>query len=352
MRDSEVIIGSYSEGAVRALDKNPWIPMRDLLRVKANDPQLKGAEYHFQYQSECWLLVHMMMIEGTRHDEMNAYMQALGNGVPEEQAFAENFKGRYEDLDSDTREILFRGRLSTAVVKVPPDTDKISMVKITEAQVNARLAELTIRNRMAVDYGLKLAADTLAAEPGNEIALRAQAAGQLDKGQFADSYHTVQHLDALPALSAASQNESARIYAAIARAVDEHRADVGVPGTQLWAQAKDAYRVAISLDPNNIQALSGFENLLQSQKDRDGIRAFLPQAEKAFYHNPHYGWLARNVSSMHSQLGDFDDAVVFAQAWKRAAFNSSDRDAADAYLTQLRAFKARRDAAGAAPPAQ
>jgi hypothetical protein len=55
---------------------------------------------------------------------------------------------------------------------------------------------------------------------------------------------------------------------------------------------------------------------------------------------------------MHAMLGEFDDAIVFAQAWKRASYSGSDRDSADAYIAQLRASKARQDAAGHGTPPQ
>lgn len=344
VRSSEVIIGGFSEGQVRALTRQPWIRMRTLLRMTGNDPQMRNAEVQFQFESECWLLLHMVMIEGTRRDQMTTYLGALSNGTPEEQAFTQSFQGTYEDLDKDLQAILFKGVLKTVIVKVPADKDRIVPVKLTAAQATARLAELTIRDRRNVDYGLKLAAQSLAAEPGNEYALRAEASGQLANGQFAAAYAALQALNAVATLSPDGRLDAARIYGSLAQAVEGHRADVGVDAKTLWTEGTDAYALAIAGDPENLQALYGYADVLQAQRDRDRIRAFLPAAEKAVYRHPHNSGLARSVSSMHAMLGDYDDALKFAFAWKRAAFTSSERSAADVYMTRLRTSKAQQDA--------
>jgi len=61
-------------GQVRSLKEKPWIPMRTLLRLSGADPQLAQQRRPVppQYESECWLLLHMVMIEGARRDQLTA----------------------------------------------------------------------------------------------------------------------------------------------------------------------------------------------------------------------------------------------------------------------------------------
>jgi hypothetical protein len=354
VRSNEVTIGGYSQGQVRSLKEKPWIPMRTLLRLSGADPQLRNsdAQFHLQYESECWLLLHMVMIEGARRDQLTAYLAALGNGTPEEQAFAQGIQGSYEDLDKELQAFLYKGLLRTLTVKVPADTDRITPLKLTAAQANARLAELTIRTQRDIDYGLKLAAQSLTAEQDNEYALRAEARGWLDKGQFAESYKAVQALSAVATLSATGRTEAASVYGALARAVEGHRADLGVEATILFSRATDAYGQALAADSENLPALYGYAEVLLAQGDRERIRAFLLQAEKAVYHHPHSPGLARSVSTMCAMLGDTDNALTFAFAWKRAALTAAERNAADAYMARLRTSKAQQEALAPTPPAQ
>jgi hypothetical protein len=294
----------------------------------------------------------MVMIEGARRDQLTAYLAALGNGTPEEQAFAQGIQGSYEDLDKELQAFLYKGLLRTLTVKVPADTDRITPLKLTAAQANARLAELTIRTQRDIDYGLKLAAQSLTAEQDNEYALRAEARGWLDKGQFAESYKAVQALSAVATLSATGRTEAASVYGALARAVEGHRADLGVEATILFSRATDAYGQALAADSENLPALYGYAEVLLAQGDRERIRAFLLQAEKAVYHHPHSPGLARSVSTMCAMLGDTDNALTFAFAWKRAALTAAERNAADAYMARLRTSKAQQEALAPTPPAQ
>jgi hypothetical protein len=346
VRKDDVLIGTYSKGQIGMLVRGLWIPMRTVLRLAASDPKLREDRYGAQYDAECWLLVHMALIDGKHRDELDAYITALSNGTPEEQAFTQNFHVGYEDLDNELHLFIQQGQFNQLSIKVPADTDSIVPVKLTQAQVDARLAELTVHARRDIDYGLKLAAQALAQEPGNEFALRAQSRGLIFKEQFTEAYQSVQLLLAVPGLSPMGRVDAGGVYGSLARAVSSKRVDLGVDASALWRVAGDAYNSAISSDPENLEAYFDYANLLESEHDLERIRTFLPQAEQAFYRHPHIDGLAQVISSMNWSLNDLDDALVFAVAWRRTALTPAGRDAADSYISRLRAAKARKDSIG------
>jgi hypothetical protein len=142
---TKVSIGSTDEwfGKLLYTHKLPYIPMRIVLTVEEDDPLLKAPLMPEKYRAECWLLVHLITIEGLHKAEFAEYLRRLEGGMRLAEAFAASFNVSYEDLDQAVKEALVKGSLQLFVYEVPDESDGEQPRKLSASEADARIAKLT-----------------------------------------------------------------------------------------------------------------------------------------------------------------------------------------------------------------
>ena len=355
MERKRVKLGGYLQWRAQVLLEGTFIPVRTLLRMHQNDPQVKlTSSTRDAYDSECWFLVHLILIEGKYREQFGRYLYLMSQGQAEADAFAESFPGvSYEDLDKMLKAAIAARKIGELYVDIPEQQDAAKADRVSAAEVKARFARFGVLHGEALDYSLKLAQGALAAEPTNESALRALALGQVRQGRYDEAFRTINRLAESHSLSAPAYADSAAVLVDVSKAVRQGEVSVGEEAPGLIRHAREDYAHAIELDEENLGYWSQLAELIGAQHDVEAAKALKPKAEKVFYLHPRNSNLARALASMFGQTNDPEDAFKFAVAWQTNAIDDAGRDAAAAYLSRLRVGLERRDAASsAAAPAE
>jgi hypothetical protein len=80
-------LGDAADMRIKALERERWIPMDDLLDGAQDSATREGMVY-----AQGWLLTHYMLRDAARADQLQAYFAALRAGQAEPEAFAAAFK--------------------------------------------------------------------------------------------------------------------------------------------------------------------------------------------------------------------------------------------------------------------
>jgi tetratricopeptide (TPR) repeat protein len=338
-----ITIGGYDRSTVYALMSQPLMPMRKFLHLRVDDPQLVAKDASYQYEAQCWFLAHLITIDKLFEKEFSSYLQLVSGGQSEDAAFAASFTMSYEDLDRSIAAALRAGKIRTLAVKVPDEPVTTRPVRLSAAAAKGRLAVFATATEGSRDYGLKLASEALAADPTDEYALRALAVAQTRREQYGDALATLDKLAANSSLSAAGCGESGELLIAVARAIRSKKATLPADPAALAHRAYDDYRRAIALEAESLDYWAGLADAYGEERDVTGAKELLPKIEQVFYLHPRNSALARHIARMSGEVGDLDDAIKFAVAWKANAVNDQSRDAAVAFLSRVQASRERQN---------
>ena len=144
IRDADVTVGKVDEWMAKVVRawRLKFIPVRTLLTAKEDDPILESDLMSEKYNAECWLLVHLITIEGLHKTEFTQYLRRVSDGADPAAAFAANFQVSFEDLDQMLRNVLDKATIRTLSFKVPDEPDTDAPRLLTTAEANAKLATL------------------------------------------------------------------------------------------------------------------------------------------------------------------------------------------------------------------
>jgi hypothetical protein len=346
-----ITIGEFMKGQAQTLLLRPLLPMRTLLRLHADDPQLKAPDYAQSYSAQCWFFVHLILIEGEFHDSAAKYLDLMSQGQNEEAAFTASFNVPYEELDKAVHAALANGKIKELILTLAPIESAATPQLVSAAEVNARLAEFGVLHRHDLQGAMQRAQDAINAEPNNERAWRVLALGQVQQGQYAEALRSVERLSTQTSLSAAGYADSAHALTAIGEAVQQHQAVAGPDAPALLQRARDDYERAIALNGDDSFSYYYLARLILWQKDEAAARALKPRMEQEVYRHPRDANLAHGLAQLCAATSDFDDAFKFTVAWQKYAMSEPDRASATAYLSHLKEEIARR-AVGASVPSQ
>ena len=339
----QVTIGGYSRNTVRMLMSQPLMPMRKFLHLRADDPQLEAKDARYQYDTQCTFLAHLIMIDKVLEKEFSSYLRLVSGGQSDDAAFAASFAMSYEDLDRAIAAALHSGRIRTLAVNITDEPVRNPPVQLSAAAAKGRLALVAMANDHSRDYGLKLVSEALAADPNDEYALRALAVAQTRREQYGDALGTLDKLAANSSLSAAGLGESGELLIAIAGAIRSKKATLPADPAVLAHRAYDDYRRAIALEAESLDYWAAFADAYGEERDVSGAKEFLPKIEQVFYLHPRNSMLAGHIARMCGEVGDLDDALKFAVAWKANAMNDQNRDGAAAFLSRVQAAREQRN---------
>jgi tetratricopeptide (TPR) repeat protein len=327
--------GGLVPGFVYTLQKGPAVPMRTLLRLRGDDPQLKNAKYLEMFEAESWYLAREIFVEGKFRPEFVHYFGMMRNGESEDAAFAASFKISYEELDKFLVSAM-RDPAHIFVVPVPPEPAAHDEPRqLSAAETMARLAALSLQRQHRAD-ALKLSSEALQLEPTNETALRVLARSSGQDGNFSGALAAVDRLGALSSPSAAGLTDSGEVLSQLAHVVSQKQASIGADAPALVQRAKEAYERAMSLDGEYLRSWAGLAYLYASQRDVEGAKGLLPRAQPVMEKHIYSGALARALATMCAQTGQSDGAFLFGEYWRDDAITLADRDLAVAFISRLK----------------
>jgi tetratricopeptide (TPR) repeat protein len=325
-------------GIARSLFAGKLIPVRELLSIHRDDPQLKSKDYAAMFEAESWLLVHLIVLEGKYHSNFFNYFPRLDRGDDEATAFAASFDGvAYADLDKMLGDVLNAQHVKATKVTFPEEKDAGVATRLTDADASGRLAALAARHSEKPDDALQMANEALALSPTNQDALFALAHVQIRRADYSAALLAAERLCALDPLTEKAVAECGQLFSSLAVAVEEHKATVGVESAVLAESARQYYERALRMDPEDLAACEGMTSLLANVHNADYSRAFLPRAQQTMSAHRRAGSLARALARLCSDMGSPVMALNYAVMWESAALSSAEHDTASAYVSSLKA---------------
>jgi tetratricopeptide (TPR) repeat protein len=337
----QVIIGGFVASRLRSL-AGSWIPLRTLLNIADNDPQLQSADFLNRFSAECWFLVHQVVIEEKYHDNFRRYFSQLDQGDEESRAFAASFGTDYGNVDKEIQHALKAGVIKIIKVQVPDEPDSTEPRRLTDAEAKGRLAAFAALHGEDIGGAVTLANDALAADPKNEDALIALARTQLRQHLYPAALQYADRLCTLEPLSQNAAAQCAKIYADMLYGGAAKNAALGVDAPALAGRARKYFETAISADPEDLASWSGMTYLLTATHDVEYAKDFLPRAKHVWATHSRNEYLAHVLAGLCATTGDFDTAIKFATVWEKNALSESRRAEADAYLSRLKAAAERK----------
>jgi hypothetical protein len=146
IKGTKVIVGRADADIPRFLRSRSlqFIPSRTLMNAGPDDPVLRRELMDGKYRAECWMLVHLITIEGKHKAEFSQYLQLINSGVMPADAFAPAFKATtYEDLDKIMRDTIANGVITTLSYDIPDQPDTEQPQQLNAAAAADRIAHLS-----------------------------------------------------------------------------------------------------------------------------------------------------------------------------------------------------------------
>jgi hypothetical protein len=119
-----------------------FISTRLLLTLSPDDQAFKGDLMQEKYTAECWLLVHLITIEGIYKAEFTQYLRLLDAGKDPSDAFTASFNVAYEDLDKTLKDTVDGGSIRSLSFDVPDESNTDQSRKLGAAEADGRIAHL------------------------------------------------------------------------------------------------------------------------------------------------------------------------------------------------------------------
>jgi hypothetical protein len=344
----QVIVGGFVAARVRPLFATGWIPLRTLLNIADNDPQLQSAEFLTRFSAECWFLVHQILIEQKYHANFHQYFSQLDQGDEESRAFAASFGTDYENIDKEMQHALSAGVIKEIKVQIPDEPDGTEPRRLSDSEAQGRLAVFAALHGEDIDGAVKLANDALAGDPKNEDALIALTRTELRQHLYPAALQYADRLCALEPLSQNAAAQCAKAYADMLYGGAAKNAALGVDAPALADRSRKYFELAISADSEDLASWAGMTYLLTATHNVEYAKDFLPRAKHVWATHSRNEYLARTLAGLCASTGDLDTAIKFATVWQKNALSGSRRAEADAYLSRLKA-SAERKALSEAP---
>jgi len=336
----QVIIGGFVGNRVRPLIDQGWIPIKTLLNIGDNDPQLASKDYLDRFGAECWFLVHQIVIERRHHADFHQYFSQLDQGEEEPQAYAASFDIAYENLDKEMREALAAATIKIIKVQVPDEPEGAPPRLLSEPEATGRLAAFAALHAEQIDGAIKLANEALAGDPKNEGALIALARAHLRQHDYAAVLKSVERLCALDSLSPSANGQCGYLYADLLYKGAEKNAALGVDAASLAERSRKYFENAISGNPEDLASWSGLTNLLNYTRNLEYAKVYLPRAKHVWATHSRNEYLAHTLAGLCATTGDFDTAIKFATVWEKNALTGASRSDAEAYISRLQTIAA------------
>jgi hypothetical protein len=343
---STVTIGDVNRARVSTLINSAPIPVKTMLALRSDDPQLSSREFRDIYAAQAWFLVHQIVIEKQYHASFFVYFQRLDKGENEAEAFAESFSVPYEELDRMLAHALHSGRITTFKVEVPDEKDESTPRRLTEAEASGRLAMYAAQHSPQVDVALNLAMQSLRVEPRGEEAQVARILVQFKQADYAAAFRSSEALCGGETLSQTAAAQCGWSFAKLAAAVAAKQVSLDVDDARLAQRSEKYFEKALAQNAEDLASWYRLIDFVVDRRDRTYAKELLPGAERIQAAHPRMGILARSVAGLCASTGDYESAIRYATIWERNALSGEDRARASTYLSALRTYLERHAPSG------
>jgi hypothetical protein len=124
------------------LQRSPWIPVQTLFSLQADDPRVApGSEFARSFFAESWFITRSYLTEQKYRAGFTHYLQLIGQGNPESEAFSASFKMSYEELDRALQNGKY-GPMHVYRLKVAAPDSAGAVTQVPAAEFNSQLATL------------------------------------------------------------------------------------------------------------------------------------------------------------------------------------------------------------------
>jgi Tfp pilus assembly protein PilF len=259
------IVGTPIQDHLRLMNVVDLLPMRDLVAIEHGSADYHEGDRRGVFYAQSWALVHYLRLESRERDgQLDAYLAALGAGVPPEQAFREAFgePGLFDaELRAYTRQVALPFRRYDLGERAA-DVLTGAAERLSERDAEVSLAELQAAVGRSDEARGRLER-ILAADPDDPRALSALGLIDLREGQVGAALARLQRAEAGAPDDGAVQSALGRALVAQLEALAP--GDEGfLPTLQ---RARGVLRTAVTLEPGvaHTAALAGFVELLAGQ---------------------------------------------------------------------------------------
>jgi tetratricopeptide (TPR) repeat protein len=315
------------------LVRGPVFPMRQFLSLPASDSIFNKTPIAMQiYQSQCWFFMHLVLLDRTFQSETLEYLRRMSTGENQEAAYLASFKMSYEQLDKQFAAALRKATVTAYTVSMLDISDKVLVRKLSDAEVNARLAELAITAARNTTVAEKYARAALQLDPSNETAALALVDVMIAKHQEAEAGPL---LDALDARTNLSQEAHVRLGMQFMRQSTLFMESDNSPSSLLTQHAVGQFRQAVQMKPNDLGSITALSLTALQVNDKVTARDMLPVAEAALEQNPDNANMAGSAGRLNLVLGNVRDAFRLFVTEERLAESALQKSTARGRQQQL-----------------
>ena len=120
------------------------VPFEELIEVQLDSPMYTEDDRKPDFYAQSWALTHYLLLgDSERRRQLEHYVTAIGNGVPEQEAFRSIFGSDLEQLEREVRNHLRSPRFPYLESETAVDVDSsMSIHEMSPADVLYRLGEL------------------------------------------------------------------------------------------------------------------------------------------------------------------------------------------------------------------
>jgi hypothetical protein len=315
----EARTGMISEDDVQVLRSSlMWLPLERVFAIEHDSPEYRDRERRGLYFAETWALIHYLTRGNeSRTPQLSRFMELLGQGMPQDDAFREAFRTDYATLYGElvayirNNKRFFYNRTKFAELKPPTQA---LVTPMTYEDVLVRLGDLLASDKDRSADGERYYQAALAANPSSAGALG--GLGALRQEQKKD-----EEAAALLARAVEAGSTDYRVYYAVGRRRWEALAgqpyDPGNPSAEQRAfleAARAAFRRSIALNPDFAEAQAALGRTYRLEPPGAGLDEGIAALEAARKRLPAREDVARDLARLYERKGDQSAADALSQA--------------------------------------
>lgn len=332
--DIRVNLGDLNNNHLYTLQNTKLIPLQQFFSVDYFTLNQQGSHSANIFYAQSWALMHYLIHGkgGNRANEINAYLNAIGNGETPDAAFRAAFKTSFEEMEKELRHYVgqstYKGFQITFKNKLVFD-DKIKTEPMSLAAANAYLGDLLLGSGRIEEAEARLA-ESLAAEPDNILANSTMGMAKMRQRKFADAKGFLEK--ARRAETAGHLVHYRYAYVLSREAMDGNGWVANYSDEAAWT-IRESLKKAIAANPNFPESYSllAFIALVRNDEIDDAI-GHIRTALRLSPGNENY---MLDLAGLHGRKRDFDEAKRLADGVYKTAQDPNVRTRARSVLQNV-----------------
>jgi len=143
--DQKFTLGIPIDHHVFLLRESNMIPLRTLFEVDHKSPYYNGGEKQGIFYAESWALMHYLIGQADKVEQLGKFLELLGSQTPLDQAFQQAFGVSFDVMEKDLREYVKKKRYNILIGEVEEklalNADAV-VTPLPEAEAQAYLGDL------------------------------------------------------------------------------------------------------------------------------------------------------------------------------------------------------------------